>query len=90
MSMLTRSRGRDGQIDYEEAGQTDRGGGKTREMQSDKQIRMCIPGSQASCWCLKKTDCGREKKGGGKRVFFSISKEMDIDMMLAFQMTNIY
>lgn len=70
MSMLTRSRGRDGQIDYEEAGQTDRGGGKTREMQSDKQIRMCIPGSQASCWCLKKTDCGREKKGGGKRVFF--------------------
>lgn len=82
------SRGRDGRTDYQEAGRADRGGGKTREMQSDKQIRMCIPGGQASCRCLKKTDCERDKMEEGK-VFFSVSKEMDIDMMLAFQMTNI-
>lgn len=74
MSMLTMSRGRDGQIDYEEAGHTDRSGGKTRGMQSDKQIRMCIPGGQASCRCLKKTDW-KGKKGGGKSFFFLFRKK---------------
>lgn len=68
MSVMTMSWGRDGQIDYEEAGHTDRGGGKTREMQSDKQIRMCIPGGQASCRCLKKTVEGKKRRR--EKVFF--------------------
>lgn len=46
----------------------ERRGEKTREMKSDKQIRMCILGGQASCLCVEKTDCDRVEEEGDEAL----------------------